>query len=48
MPRILSWIAALRLALAAPALASQATLVTPASPLPMTGLASFLNARSCQ
>lgn len=28
---------------AAPALASQATLVTPSSPLPMTGLASFLN-----
>ncbi len=28
----------------APALASQATLVTPGPPLPMTGLASFLNA----
>jgi hypothetical protein len=31
-------------AAAAPVLASQATLVTPGSPLPMTGLASFLNA----
>lgn len=36
-------IAALWLCLASPALASQATLVTPAAPLPMTTLASFLN-----
>ncbi len=36
-------IAALWLALVSPALASQATLVTPAAPLPMATLASFLN-----
>lgn len=34
---------ALWFALATPALASQATLVTPGSPLPMTGLAAFLD-----
>ncbi len=42
MQRLLR-IAALWLALCAPALASQSTLVTPSAPLPMTGLASFLN-----
>lgn len=45
--------AALWLALVSPALASQATLVTPGAPLPMASLASFLNSAllsigSCQ
>lgn len=42
--RALALLASLWLGLAAPSLASQATLVTPGPPLPMSGLASFLNA----
>jgi hypothetical protein len=42
--RIASIAVALWLIAAGPAVASQATLVTPAAPLPMTGLAAFLNA----
>lgn len=41
--RALAVTASLWLALAQPSLASQATLVTPGPPLPMTGLATFLN-----
>lgn len=42
--RLLAWLIAITLAFAPAAEASQATLVTPSAPLPMTGLASFLNA----
>lgn len=44
MTRLCAFVCALWLAFAPAALASQATLVTPGSPLPMTTLASFLNA----